>query len=212
MRRRALLALCLAFTLPSCAVLLPAPMRAHSWLADARDLDVVRRVLVLPLVGPAVPLDYLKSFGAELRNTLSGAARFQVLDLDTRDPDQVKLWETEKSGHLSLDALVDLGRKFAVDGVLLARITHFRAYLPPSIGVHLQLVSVHSGEAIWVVDQVFDSRRERIRLDTMRYAHDELAPETSLHDAEMVQLSPRRFGAYCCKRIVETLRATPSSP
>lgn len=203
MHRKLVFALLLVAS--SCFTILPAPIKAHSWLADVRDLDVVRRVLFLPPVGEDVPLDYLEALGDEFRTSLSGAQRFQIITLDTNDPDQAKLWSSERSGSLSLDALVDLGRRFGVDGVLLTRVSNFRAYLPPSLGLYVQLVSVHSGEAVWVVDHVFDSRQERVRVDTLRYAQDELAPESSLHDAEMIQLSPLRFGAYCCQRVVESL-------
>lgn len=184
---------------------LPDPIRVHAWLADPRDLWVVRRVLALPVAGEEAPVDFLDALGENFRAELAASHRFQVVPIGREDQDEKLLWQSERKGRLSVDALVDLGKRFQVDGVLMVRVTSYRPYLPPSLGIQVQLVSVHSGDAVWAVDETFDSGQEHVRQDVQVYVKDYMAPDPSLHETEMVQLSPRRYAQYCSKRIIESL-------
>lgn len=195
--------------LTSCRITkLPAPMRVHAWVADPRDLQVVRRIVVLPVAGEAASIDFLDDLGASLRSELAASRHFEVLELGRDSPEEEALWKSERRGRLSVDALVEIGRRYQADGVCMLRVTAHRPWLPPLLGVRLQLISVHSGDAVWAIDESFDSAEEKVRLDVEVYARDYLAPDPSLHDTEMLQLSPRRFAGYCCKRMVESLTKT----
>ena len=152
------------------------------------------------------PIPFLDSMGERFRAELAASHRFQVLSLERDDASEKELWASERKGRLSVNALVALGKRFQVDGILLLRVTSFRPYLPPVIGLQVQLISVHSGDPVWVVDETFDSSEERIRQDLVVYRRRNLVPDTSLHGDEMIQLSPRRYAAYCSKRVIETLQ------
>ncbi|MCA8968255.1 MAG: hypothetical protein KDC95_00675 [Planctomycetes bacterium] len=194
--------------LASCHIVkpLPPPIEVHAWVADRRDLQVVRRIIALPVAGDEASVDFLDALGETFRAELAATRRFEVLSIGRDTTEEKALWKSERRGRLSVDALVDIGRRYQADGVCMLRVTSVRPWMPPMLGLRLQLVSVHSGDAVWVVDETFDSADENIQLDLKVYARDSLAPDPSLHETDMLQLSPRRFARYCSHRIVESLR------
>ena len=200
------LALCGALLVSSCSLIEPgSQMSIHAYVGDARDLFIIRRVAVLPVFGPNVPDAQRESLHASLVAELGALHRFQIVRLD--DVEEVPpLYGSEKRGRIDVNALVELGGRYHVDGVLLARITSYKPYMPPVIGLQLHLVSVHAGDVVWVVDETFDGSHERVRQDLLHYQRQRLTEETSLHDTDMLLMSPRRFGRYSMARAVDTLR------
>jgi len=191
----------------SCSLFEPVPRRipVHHYLGDARDLFVVRRVIVLPFFGREVDPSYLAALRESFVAELHRSQRFRVVPLETMTQEDIALYDSEKRGLIASKNLVELGAQYQVDGIVLVRVTSFRPWMPPSLGLYASLVSVHSGEPVWVVDETFDSSIEAVRLDALHYYRHELAKDESLHGPEMMQLSPRRYGAYVCARIVGTL-------
>ena len=199
-------ALASAFFVMSCSLIEPgSQMSIHAYVGDARDLFIIRRVAVLPVFGPDVPDAQRESLHASLVSELGALHRFQIVRLD--DVEEVPpLYGSEKRGRIDVNALVELGGRYHVDAVLLARVTSYKPYMPPVIGLQLHLVSVHAGDVVWVVDETFDGSQERVRQDLLYYQRQRLSEEPSLHDTDMLLMSPRRFGRYSMARAVDTLR------
>ncbi|MFQ5505642.1 MAG: hypothetical protein ACE5F1_12730 [Planctomycetota bacterium] len=200
--------LCLS-SLCSCGVIvgpIPRQMPINSYLGDSRDLMAVRRVMVLPFGGDKVPPEYLDSLRRNFISELSAIHRFQIVPLPATSTDSQELLSSERRGRVSAKGLVKLGQRYHVDGILLVRVTSFAPYLPPVLGLQVHLISIHSGITVWAVDSTYDAGMEAVRLDLLDYRRG-LAPVDSLHEWEMVELSPRMFGRYVSHRIVSTLRA-----
>ncbi len=176
-----------------------------SYLGETQDLRLCRRVLVLPIQATKMTTKVRKDLEATLISELTSQGRFQVLRMDTATTEGKEIYPTERRGKIDPDLVVDLGRRYQADALLLTRVTQWFPYKPPRLGLRLQLVSVHSGKVIWAVDQTWDAGTERTRLDLIDYARTTLAPQANMHGWEFLMLSPRRFGRFAIRRSVSTL-------
>jgi hypothetical protein len=194
----------------ACALLpkndVPRRMPVNSYLADARDLMAVRRVVVLPVAGEHVPETLRKHLQRSMEAAIASTQRFQVVPLPAVLDEDRHLLESELSGRLSTSGLVDLAKRYQVDGVVLCRVHAFQPYKPPTLGMQSQLVSIHSGDTVWAVDATYDAGREDVRLDLREFCENELAQIESLHGWDLLRLSPRLYGEYVVHRVVATLR------
>ncbi|HHI79403.1 MAG TPA: hypothetical protein ENK02_05445 [Planctomycetes bacterium] len=181
-----------------------APVSA--FLGDRQDLRLCRRVLVLPIQSTNMTSTLRKDLEEALLSELAFQGRFQVLRMEpSQGAEGKEIYPTERRGRIDPDLVVELGRRYQADALLLTRVTQWFPYKPPRIGLRLQLVSVHSGKVIWAIDQTWDAGTERTRLDLINYARTTLAPQENLHGWEFLMISPRRFGRFALRRSVNTL-------
>lgn len=176
----------------------------NSYLADARDLRTVRRIMVLPFgeaAGVCADLEHLRSaFVGELAKL----RRFEIVPLPAAAPEDDVLNRGLATGRLSTEAVVELCERYKLDGVLLGRVTSWRPYKPPHLGLHVQLVSVHSGSTVWAVDALFDSSDATTVNDLKHYAEAVQADTGDLHGWEMNLIAPTKFATYVAHRVVGT--------
>jgi hypothetical protein len=197
----------LGLATPSCGLVHPPrPIPVHAWFADDLDLAPVRRVIVLPFVEANGVDAKVEEIRSEFFRELTKVQRFELLPLPTGANEDRLLLDAATRGRLSVEALVELGRRYNVDGVLFGTITAYRPYQPPHLGLRVQLVSLHTGGIVWEADAVYDSVDERVQEDLRHYVKSQLAPEQSMHDWQINMLSPRRYSAYVANRLVRSWR------
>lgn len=177
----------------------------NSYLGDIRDLRIVRRVMVIPFVGADMPQENLDYCYESFKNHLTQNGSFQIVPLPPLASTERALLRSENSGRVSAKGLVEIGKRYNVDGILIGRLTAFKAYRPPILGMRIHLFSMHSGETVWAVDQTFDMSKASARYDLLDYSRKKLASENTLHGAEFIEMSPKRFIDYAMTRVVSTL-------
>ena len=189
----------------SCALERPPEKRAiNSYLADARDLACVRRIMVLPFSEePGVVADKTRIRETYI-NELLKLRRFEVVPLPADSVEVVPLDASLRHGRISTDEIVALCNRYRLDGVLLGTITSCRAYTPPHLGMRTQLVSVHSGSIIWAVDVLYDASDRSMQSDLRHYYDRVLTHDGNLHGFEFDTIAPTRFCAYVAHRFVGT--------
>src|SRR6185295_5883563 len=91
-----------------------------------------------------------------------------------------------------------------VDGVLICRLTRYRAYEPLAIGWRVKLMDTDEPRIIWSVDEVFDSGEPAVVNAARRFAqaHPEAA---AVNDSHGILRSPRRFAQYTASEVFRTL-------
>lgn len=191
--------------LAGCTLPRPPEKRAvNSYLADHRDLENVRRIMVLPFgeePGVAADCERIRdAFVGELQKL----RRFEIVPLPATAQESADIEASLRAGRLSTDAIVRLCNRYHLDGVLTASVTAWRAYLPPQLGLRTQLVSVHSGAVIWAVDAIYDSS-DRSTVSDLRHYHEHVqADDGNLHGWEMNTIAPTMFAHYVAHRFVGT--------
>jgi hypothetical protein len=182
----------------------PVARAVNHRFADYADLMRLQRVLVLPFaLDEAVVADEPLIRG-EFVSELQKLQRFEVVPLPPGSDEDHEITEAMVRGMISTAPLVELAKRFHVDGILTGTILQYRAYRPPVLGLRVQMISVHSGGIAWAADALYDAGDYATRLDVMHYCATVASPDDSLHGWEMTTLSHRRFARFVAHRLVET--------
>ncbi|MHC5065312.1 MAG: hypothetical protein ACYTG5_15195 [Planctomycetota bacterium] len=204
-----LVAMSAVISLSSACTMFPTPpkqIQVNHYLADKLDLDSVRRVMVLPFdeaPGVASQADMVRgTFIAEMSKLQS----FEVVPLPREAREFDEIYHSLTRGTLSPDALAVLSERYGIDGVVMGTITNYRAYRPASLGLRIQLVSMHSGRTVWAADGIYDCGDAAVLEDLQHYAKSFAAAEDSLHGWRIHMLAPRKFATYVCHRIAGSAR------
>ncbi|GDY03543.1 hypothetical protein LBMAG49_28720 [Planctomycetota bacterium] len=190
-----------------CAMDRPPEKRpVNNYLADSRDLASVRRVMVLPFaVEPGVEVE---ADSARIRdayiNELQKLRRFEIVPLPSSAHEAAKLNQSARSGLLSTDAVVKLCQRYSVDGIVIATVTAWRAYLPPQLGMRTQMISVHSGAVVWAVDAIYDSSDRSTVSDLRHYFEHMQEDDGNEHGWSLNLIAPSYFARYVAHRFIDT--------
>lgn len=201
-------ALLTALALAGCAGFPGIPNKAPvpAYFAPEEELQSVHRVMVLPFVtapGVQADLDVVRRcFVLELAKL----QRFELVPLPDGADEDKELYQTLRRGRISTEALAALGSRYHLDGVLLATVTGNRSYKPPHLGLRVQLISLHSANAIWAAEVFYDSADATTVEDLQHFAKSFAAPEESMHGWELILISPTRFATFVSHRVVGTWR------
>ena len=196
----------LALLCTGCALLPTVPSRQDvpAFFADAAEIAVVRRIMVLPFAsepGVTAETNMLRStFLAELAKI----HRFEIVPLPNGADEASKLYRSLLHGRISTETLAALGQRYNLDGVLLGTVTGYRPYKPPQLGLRVQLLSLHSATAVWAAEAYYDTSDATTVLDVRHYTKSYLAERDSLHGWELILISPERFAAFVAHRIIGT--------
>jgi TolB-like protein len=201
------LALLIAAALPLAACSWERPPERkpiNFYLADTRDLANVRRIMVLPFgVESGVNCDTTSLREAYITE-LAKLRRFEVVPLPADAAENSILNATIRTGRVSTEATVKLCNHYHLDGVLLGTVTSYRAYMPQHLGLRTQLLSVHSGAAVWAVDALYDAN-DQSTISDLRHYHDHVqASDGTIHGWEMNTLAPGKFATYVAHRCIGT--------
>lgn len=198
----------LLFSLPGgCMLERPPEKRAvNCYLADARDLASVRRIMVLPFdeePGVEAECDRARIRDAYLAE-LQKLRRFEIVPLPASAHESQDMHRSMRDGLLSTEAIVALCDRYRLDGVMLGTVTAWRAYTPPRLGMRTQLVSVHSGAVVWAVDAIYDVADRSTVSDLRHYSAGVRTADGNLHGWEFEAIAPSRFAGYVAHRVVGT--------
>lgn len=188
----------------------PEPKAVSAFRAPAAEFAVVRRVMVLPFAfAPGVEGD--RDSARQIRDAFlaefAKLQRFEIVPLPEGADEHLAINDGAPRGALPARALLALGKRYRLDGLILGTITAYRPYLPPHLGVRVQLTSVHSGATVWAAEGLYDSSERATERDVRHYALSYLAKEDSDHGWRMNVIAPRRFAAFVAHRLVATCRA-----
>lgn len=197
--------LLLPLLLPACNWPRPPEKKPiNCYLADARDLANVRRIMVLPFTeesGVGADRDRVRrAFLTELQKL----RRFEIVPLPDDAIEDDVLNASLREGRISTAAVVQLCERFHLDGVMSGIVTDWRPYMPQHLGLRTQLMSVHSGTAVWAVDALYDAADRSTISDLQQYHQSFEADDGSMHGGDMPLIAPTRFATYVAHRVVGT--------
>jgi hypothetical protein len=168
----------------------------------------LRRVAVLPLSYDAsdpTAMNGQQMLEPMLRAELTKTERFELVFIK---PEQLRIW-TGKERWDSFEALPPdllklVAQKTACDGLLLPRLSQFKAYPPMLIGWRIKLAA-NNADVLWAVDELFDAAEETVSNSARRYDRSHVKNNPVLEDSRSILLSPSKFGQYTLHSVLETL-------
>lgn len=168
----------------------------------------VRRVAVLPVSYKEANASFVSGKEAlepVLRIELAKAARFETIYVE---PTQLRQWtgreQWDAYDELPAKMLKLLAEKTGADSILFTHLSEYKAYPPVVIGWRMKLVGTDA-DAIWAVDEMFDSAEEAVSNAARRYDRAQVRNNPVLEDSRAILLSPRRFGQYSLNAVLQTL-------
>ena len=218
LRRLAVLGLAVAGLLSGCAT---NPLEDQVWGPSYQPLNIyaeghtlpagLKRLAVLPLttLGESTELEFGRaSLEPVLLAELGRANQFELVPIT---PDQLLRWTGRRSWtgeeKLPRDFFAKIRSAAGVDGVLLSRLTQYRAYEPLAIGWRIKLLDAQDPRVLWAVDEVFDARQTDVANAARRFAQAHPEPVPPVGDSRAALMSPRRFAQYTANAVFQTLPA-----
>ena len=126
------------------------------------------------------------------------AASFELLQLGAREMEAVAQSDPFRRGRYELEMLVELGRRFRLDALLIVHVADQRVYAPQMLSAQAELVSLTTGGVLWSGQVHLDAADPRVTEGLEVFYSDAIGGEVtgpwtlSLHSPERFA----RFGAW----------------
>lgn len=128
----------------------------------------------------------------------SRAARFELLQLGPREMEAVAQGDPFRRGRYEPEMLVELGRRFRLDALLIVHVGGQRVYAPQTLSAQAELVSLSTGGILWSGQVHLDAADPQVTQGLEVFYSDAIGGEVTgpwtlaLHSPERFA----RFGAW----------------
>jgi len=189
----------------------PSPPPFGAYHAAHFDLHAVARVLLLPLANES-PFPYVaEEMGTALAAELQRLGCFEVV-VAPRCPEFCAFQGVHTTGRFDEQAFLDLARTFKVDGILVGSVTQYHPYVPPRIGLALQLICPGEGVVVASVDGLWDARQKELAEEARVYYRDTVCLFHAPSASELAITSPQLYQRFVAHEVVEALVDRPPPP
>ena len=194
---------------PGCALVTrPAPSPHPDLIAartDPSPLPGPRRVVVLPLECEDGTENDARILGAALRAAIAERSLFEAVPVNAEDVKDLSIGLTRERGFFRTKDLIEIGRRFGVDGLLYGVITQIRHYPCMSIGLRLVLIDVRVGEVPFATDFLLDGSDRRVVEDLANWQVVTRQDTESLWGPERGLQGPHLYSSYVADRVARRL-------
>ena len=203
----ALAALTAALGLASCASL---GMDAPRQLAQTRRVAdyptySLRRVGLLPFGGDMLDGRRESEFRDAFLFEFSRHAPYEVVVLDAAKIAEVDPTRPYERGEYSSRTVLELARRFRLDGLLVGDVTQFEVYSPQLLGVQLDLVAAETGLVIWSSSVHIDAGDATLTPNFERFRSLQRDDPAGWADLQITLLSPSRLARFAAYEMALTL-------
>jgi hypothetical protein len=183
----------------------PPPMvvpLATARVAEDFDTYSLRRVGLIPPVG-----ELEESAAAALQQgllaELSRTSTLEIVVLSDADLEEVEPSEPFRRGWYRPRTILELSRRYSLDGLLFVEVTDRRFYPPQTLGLQVDLVSTETGLVVWSSALHMDASDEAVRVGMQAYyGVEESAGGTAW---QVALLSPERFARFAAYQVASLL-------
>jgi hypothetical protein len=176
------------------------PVLSTARVAPDFETYVLRRVGLLPVTGQ-VDTGAAQMVQEELFAALSRSTPYEIVVLDPADLEEVRANDPLRSGAHRPATLIELSRRFRLDGLVFAQVTHRRTFQPLALSLHAELVTSETGQVLWASSVHLDATDERVRLGLQGFYAREHRSEDGGAGWELALLSPLRFARFAAHQI-----------
>ncbi len=204
MIRRALglAGLCVLVALAGCRSSAPreVPVLSTARLAPDFETYVLRRVGLMPVTGQ-VDGPAARMVQEELFAELSRSTPYEIVVIQPGDLEEVRTSDPLRYGAHRPALLIELSRRFRLDGLVFSQVTHRRTFQPLAISMHAELVVSETGQVLWTSSVHLDATDERVRRGLEGFYAREHRAEDGGAGWELALLSPLRFTRFAAYQI-----------
>jgi hypothetical protein len=196
--------------LAGCQTVPPLEVPCLASARSAPDFDSyrLRRVGILPPVSAAdVGRADLRALQEGLAAELARRAPLEVVLLEADDLEEVRASQPHLRGWYRPDTIIATSRRFSLDGLLFATVTHARRHPPQALGLSVDLVAAETGLVVWTSSVQLDANDPRVTQGLqVFYGRDPRRPveDPGRMPWELALLSPERFARFGAHQIALT--------
>ena len=132
---------------------------------------------------------------------LSQSTPYEIVLLDPIDLAETTESEPHRRGWYNPRTIIELARRFRLDGLFVGTVTQHKSYPPQQLSVGMELVSAETGSVLWTSQVHLDAADRRVRDSLAAYVESERG-ETS---AQLALLSPSSFARFAAWQMARLL-------
>jgi len=127
----------------------PPPQLAATRRVADYSTYTLRRVGLLPIFGDALDARRQQEFRQAFLFEFARAAPYEVVALDPTQIAEVDPTRPHERGVYSSRTVLELARRYRLDGLIVGEVTQLEVYSPQMLAVQLELISAETGLVIW---------------------------------------------------------------
>lgn len=210
MRRAALVLALLAI---SCKSLAPDPgPLATSHVAPDLATYSLARVGVPPLQAPDVDAANRLALQGALVAELARVMPYELVPLDEADLVEVHAHDAHRRGRHDARAVLEVARRYRLDGLVLATVTHYQPYPPQSLGLEVELVAIETGATLWSSSLQLDAADARVRARLERWHAGHKSDGGNRESVQLTLVSPERFARFAAAEVAAATLVPGTAP
>lgn len=196
-----------ALAFASCAALHRDPPRELAQTRRVSDYPTysLRRVGLLPFAGADLDgrreTEFRQAFLFEFART----APYEVIALTEAQIAEVDPSRPHERGVYPSRTVLELARRFRLDGLLAGSVTQLEVYSPQLLGLQLELVSAETGLVIWSSSVHVDGADASLTPNFEHFRRQQRDDSAGSADLQLTLLSPARLARFAAYEIARTL-------
>jgi hypothetical protein len=204
MKLAALLASTLAFAGCAASRAELEPIARARIASDYGSYDL-RRVGIAPFEGALAEREHGKALQSAFAAELAGGVDFEVVPLDFDDLEETERQETLRRGRTSPEAILELARRYRLDGVVVGTVVELSSWPHARAGLEIDLLATETGMAIWSARVHADAARQSTREHLERWLEETRKDHGESEGADVWLLSSRRLVEFAAAQAAALL-------
>ena len=159
------------------------------------DWKNIRRIVVMPLANQGEYTEASEEMLRTLAPELQNLGDFEVV-VGRRESNRNKAEIILTSGQFDELEVLQIARDYNAQAVVFGKVTEYKPYGAPVVGLRLVIVSADEGVAIAGIDGVWDAREQRVLDEAITYYNTQLALDGNVAGQDILFESPVVFRKY----------------
>lgn len=164
----------------------------------------LRRVGLVPFAGKTLDREHARMLQAAFLHEFAINTPFEIVMLEESAMQEVVSSEPYRRGRLKPLTVLELSRRYSLDGILMGTVTHVNAYPPQVLGVEMDLIACETGLPIWSSRVQMDASDVRVRNGLAEYAREQERTGDP-RGAALALISPTRFARFAAHQVARTM-------
>lgn len=184
------------------------PESSVSFSVKPEGLRAIKRVVFIELSDRDRSPDVAEGMTKALASAIRSRKLFS-LDVVSRDDPRCKLVTLDQQGGFTLRQLRQLRDTFDCQAVLVGWTKDYYPHPRMQVGLRLQLLDLRQGQAVWAVDDVWDTTDKAMEKRVKRFFREQMRSGYEPMGWQLVLTSPKAFEKFVAHEVAETLPNKP---
>jgi hypothetical protein len=202
---RAAVLLMLAALAAGCLSSGELPPLASAQAAPDIESYQLRRVGLLPFAGEELTPQHAHEVQSAFLLELGRVAPFEIIRLTPADMIEVVSSEPYRRGSYHPRTLLELARRYRVDGLVIGTVTQVDVYPPQVLGLELDLVSCETGMILWSSRLHLDASDPLFRRHLESYQRSQVLGGDPEDGVQLTLVSPTHFARFAARELARQL-------